>query len=112
MFIEKYARRSPFGRQDKIGIPIPVEIAEYRPGHQAGLVTGAIFSDLNGDGYPDFILTTEWGPARVFLNEHGRFKAWDLPLSQPAQGRVLPAGVSKLSDLPGLWTCVATGDFD
>jgi enediyne biosynthesis protein E4 len=79
---------------------------------RAGLVTGAIFSDLNGDGYPDLILTTEWGPTRVFLNEHGRFKAWDLPLSQPAQSRVLPAGVSKLSDLPGLWTCVATGDFD
>ena len=49
---------------------------------------------------------------RVFLNDHGRFKEWDIPLQQPAQGGALPAGVSKLSDLSGLWTCVATGDFD
>jgi hypothetical protein len=79
---------------------------------KAGLVTSAVFSDLDGDGYPDLIVATEWGPARVFLNDHGRFKEWDIPLQQSAQGRALPAGVSKLSDLSGLWTCVATGDFD
>jgi hypothetical protein len=78
---------------------------------KAGLVTGAMFSDINGDGYPDLIITSEWGPPRVFLNDHGSFKEWDVPLRQPAQSEVLP-GVSKLSDLSGLWTCVATGDFD
>jgi enediyne biosynthesis protein E4 len=78
---------------------------------KAGLVTGAVFSDLNGDGYPDLIIASEWGPARVFLNEHGRFNEWDPPLHAP-QGGALPAGVSKLSDLLGLWTCVATADFD
>jgi hypothetical protein len=78
----------------------------------AGLATGAVFSDLNGDGFPDLIMATEWGPARVFLNEHGRLKEWDVPLRQSAQGATLPAGISKLSELTGLWTCVATGDFD
>ena len=77
-----------------------------------GLVTGAVFSDLNGDGFPDLIATTEWGPARVFLNEHGRLKEWDVPLRQPDDGATLPTGISKLSELTGLWTCVATGDFD
>jgi enediyne biosynthesis protein E4 len=79
---------------------------------KAGLVTGAVFSDLNGDGYPDLVIATEWGPARVFLNDHGQFKEWDMPLKQSAQGAPLPDGVSKLNDLSGLWTCVATGDFD
>ncbi len=79
---------------------------------KAGLITGALFSDLNGDGYPDLIIASEWGPVRVFLNNHGTFKEWDPPLRPPAHGPALPAGVTKLSDLLGLWTCVATGDFD
>jgi hypothetical protein len=79
---------------------------------KAGLVTGAIFSDLKGDGYPDLILATEWGAVRVFRNDHGQFKEWDLPLRQPPQGGGLPAGLSKLSQLSGLWACVATGDFN
>jgi enediyne biosynthesis protein E4 len=77
---------------------------------KAGLVTGALFSDLDGDGYPDLITATEWGPVRVFRNDHGQFKEWDIPLS--CKSGELPAGVSKLSELSGLWTCVATGDFD
>jgi hypothetical protein len=78
---------------------------------KAGLVTGAVFSDLNGDGHPDLIVASEWGAVHAFLNEQGRLREWDIPL-RPAQGVVLPTGVSKLSDLSGLWTCVATGDFD
>jgi len=37
-----------------------------------GLVSGAVFSDLDGDGKPDLILACEWGPVRVFHNEAGR----------------------------------------
>ena len=39
---------------------------------KVGLVNGAVWSDLDGDGYPDLILACEWGPIRVFKNEHGR----------------------------------------
>ena len=38
----------------------------------AGLVSGAVFSDLNSDGYPDLVLACEWGSVRVLLNEQGR----------------------------------------
>jgi hypothetical protein len=82
----------------------------------AGLVTGAVFSDLNGDGFPELVLACEWGPIRMFRNERGRLREWDCPLSLAtpvdplAPGRL--QGVAKLSDLRGLWTCVATGDFD
>ncbi|PYJ61323.1 MAG: hypothetical protein DME24_06720, partial [Verrucomicrobia bacterium] len=33
---------------------------------QAGLVSGAVFSDLDGDGKPELILACEWGPIKVF----------------------------------------------
>ena len=39
-----------------------------------GLVSGATFCDLDGDGAPDLALAMEWGPVRVFHNDHGRFQ--------------------------------------
>src|SRR5437899_4119451 len=33
-----------------------------------GLVTAAIFTDLDGDGYGDLVVTCEWGPVHVFRN--------------------------------------------
>ena len=40
-----------------------------------GLVSGAIFADVNGDGHPDLVLAREWGSIALFLNEGGRFVA-------------------------------------
>lgn len=83
---------------------------------KAGLVTGAVFSDLEGDGFPDLVLSCEWGPIRVFRNDRGQFRPWDIPLIQaPSSAKGISgfaSRASKLSDLPGLWTCVASGDFD
>ena len=49
-------------------------------------------------------------------NERGRFREWDLPLNvttpADAQSPGPPIVASKLNDLRGLWTSVATGDFD
>jgi hypothetical protein len=41
---------------------------------QVGLVSGAVFTDVNGDGWPDLVLATEWGPVRLLLDEHGRLR--------------------------------------
>lgn len=38
---------------------------------QVGVVNGAVFSDLDNDGWPDLALACEWGPVRIFLNERG-----------------------------------------
>ena len=38
---------------------------------QAGLVTGACWSDANGDGWLDLFITYEWGPVRLFINQQG-----------------------------------------
>jgi len=77
-----------------------------------GLVTGAVFSDLDGDGYPDLVVACEWGGVRVFHNDHGHFREWSLPLVGSKDSPVLPAGATNLSSLLGLWTCIGTGDFD
>ena len=63
-----------------------------------GLVNGAAFSDLNGDGYPDLIAACEWGPIRVFANIRGRFVERTKELG--------------LSEHTGRWQGVATGDFN
>jgi len=66
--------------------------------NRVGMVSGAVFSDVDGDGDPDLILALDWGPVRLFLNEGGRFR--DV------------SGEWGLSALPGRWNGIATGDFD
>jgi hypothetical protein len=65
---------------------------------KVGLVNGAVWSDLDGDGYPDLILACEWGPIRVFKNEHGHLHEITRELG--------------LDPYTGLWRGVTTGDID
>ncbi len=37
-----------------------------------GLVSGAVWTDLDGDGWPELVLACEWGPVRVFKNQKGQ----------------------------------------
>ncbi len=39
-----------------------------------GLVSGAVFSDVDADGDPDLVLATEWGPVKLFENEGGALR--------------------------------------
>jgi enediyne biosynthesis protein E4 len=63
-----------------------------------GLVSGAVFADLDGDGWPELILACEWGPLRVFHNDHGLLSEITTNL-----------GLDKYT---GFWNGVAAGDFD
>ena len=76
-----------------------------------GLVSGAVWTDLEGDGIADLVLACEWGPVKVFRNRGGRLSAWDAPLVWAESGT--GAGRPKrLSELTGWWTGVTAGDFD
>lgn len=62
-----------------------------------GLVTGAVFSDLTGNGWPDLLITNEWGSLRLFANTEGKFREI--------------TGEVGLDHWHGWWQGVATGDF-
>lgn len=64
-----------------------------------GLVSGAVFTDLNLDGRPDLVMACDWGPVRVFWND-GNFKFRE--------------GTRELGLEPwtGWWHGVTAGDFD
>ncbi|HYW35518.1 MAG TPA: VCBS repeat-containing protein, partial [Balneolaceae bacterium] len=65
---------------------------------KVGMVTSAVFCDINEDGEPDLILATEWGPIKIFINKNGIFhdetKKW---------------GLNKYD---GWWKGLAVGDFN
>jgi hypothetical protein len=63
-----------------------------------GMVSAALFSDIDGDGDADLILAIEWGTIRIFLNEGGRFR----PAPEPPG----------LAGLYSRWNGLATGDLD
>jgi hypothetical protein len=63
-----------------------------------GIVNGAVWSDLDGDGLPELVLACEWGPIRVFQS----------------RGRLLFEATKEfgLDSQTGWWRGVTTGDFN
>lgn len=72
------------------------EVAQEFP--KFGLVSGGVFSDVTGDGFPELIVACEWDAVRVLRNDKGQFTEATQQL-----------GLSKYT---GWWNAVATGDFD
>ncbi len=67
---------------------------------QVGMVTSAVWSDVDGDGWPDLLLTLEWGGVKYFHNHQGaQFEDWSERMGFAAAGT-------------GLWSSVATADFN
>ncbi len=65
---------------------------------QSGLVSGAVMTDLDGDGFPELVLACEWGPIKVFKNERGHL------CDATAEW-----GLEKYA---GWWNGVTAGDLD
>jgi hypothetical protein len=63
-----------------------------------GLVTDALWADLDGNGWKDLVVTTDWGPVKIFLNHEGE-------LTDATE----PAG---LDQRLGWWTAAAAADID
>src|SRR5205814_5619887 len=58
----------------------------------------ATYTDRDGDGQHELALSDEWGPVRVFRNQHGHFEEMTTPWGFAVR--------------TGWWTSVTTGDFD
>ncbi len=63
---------------------------------ELGMVTDAIWSDIDHDNDPDLIVVGEWQPLRILVNHQGRFKSL----------------VYKNGDLSGWWNCIQKADLD
>ena len=72
-----------------------VDISEGRFG---GLVTSALWSDADGDGWIDLLVAHEWGPVEFYRNEKGRL--------------VEQTKEAGLAERTGWWNSLAGGDFD
>ena len=46
-----------------------------------GMVTSAMFADVNNDQWPDLVVAGEWMPVKVFINDKGKFQQKDIPVS-------------------------------
>ncbi|HXQ80866.1 MAG TPA: FG-GAP-like repeat-containing protein [Opitutaceae bacterium] len=65
-----------------------------------GMVTSALWSDVDGDGWPDLLLTLEWGQVKYFHNVGGRkFEDWTEKAGFGSAGT-------------GWWRSIATADFN
>lgn len=63
-----------------------------------GLISDALWTDFNGDFWPDLILAAEWMPIQVFENQQGK-------LVDVTEG-------SGLDEKNGWWTSLAAADLD
>ncbi len=65
---------------------------------KTGLVTSAVWSDANDDGWIDLLVTHEWGPVKLFENNEGKLRD--------------QTGRARLADHLGWWNGIAAGDLD
>ncbi|MEO6547882.1 MAG: VCBS repeat-containing protein [Ferruginibacter sp.] len=63
-----------------------------------GMVTAAIWSDINKDNQPDLLLAGEWMPVTVFINHQNKL--------------VDNTAAFGLQNTHGLWTCIIPTDID
>jgi hypothetical protein len=72
---------------------------QLAPGlRNVGMVTAAVWADLDGDGRPDLVLSTEWGPVKVFHNTGAGFEDYTARLG--------------LSGVTGWWSALAVADVN
>lgn len=66
--------------------------------NNAGMVTDATFTDVDGDNRPDLVLVGEWMPVRIFKNRGNGFTEI--------------TDATGLANLKGMWRSVAVADLD
>lgn len=79
---------------------------------QVGMVSGAVWTDLDADGFAELVLACDWGPLKIFRNERGKLSDWNAPVNAlPSVGTNHTSRVA-LRQLTGWWNSVTSGDVD
>ncbi len=63
----------------------------------SGMVTSALWTDVDADGWLDLLVSHAWGPIKLFQNQ---------------EGQLVEKTDAGLSELHGWWTSLAAGDVD
>ncbi|HET7537047.1 MAG TPA: VCBS repeat-containing protein [Candidatus Didemnitutus sp.] len=75
---------------------------------EVGMVTSALWSDADGDGWLDLLVTLEWGTVKYFHNNAGKgFSDWTENAGFATAGTAGPAGLGA-----GWWNSIASADFN
>ncbi|WP_115375679.1 VCBS repeat-containing protein [Adhaeribacter pallidiroseus] len=70
----------------------------YLPKSELGMITDATWTDLNGDKYPELIVTGDWMAITLFKNNQGR--------------TFTPIALSNNANLSGWWNTIKPADID
>ena len=85
--------------ETKNGVVKFVDVTDSVPGlANVGLVTAAMWTDLDGDGWADLLVACEWGPVKYFHNEKGKL--------------VDQTEASGLASVTGWWRGLAVADVN
>ncbi|MGE3312698.1 MAG: FG-GAP repeat domain-containing protein [Limisphaerales bacterium] len=94
----RYPSASPSRLFERIGDAWRSSVIHDAAFENVGLVSGAVWTDLDQDGYPDLALACEWGPVRIFQNQKGRLR--EVTTERGLLGHT------------GWWTGIQSADFD
>jgi hypothetical protein len=67
-------------------------------GLELGMVTDALWTDYDNDGWEDLLVVREWDSPLFLKNMNGK--------------ELVPQVIPELDDLHGIWYSVASGDLD
>ena len=73
-----------------------VTVAQAPDLREAGMISEAIWSDIDGDGDQDLTVVGDWMPIKMFVNNSGKFTALE----------------NGLEEFTGFWSGITAGDFD
>ena len=71
----------------------------YLSVNELGMVTDAVWQDLDGDQYPELVLVGDWMPIKIYKNQRGKSLVPTAP----------PSGAGGAS---GWWNCLQPADVD